>query len=313
METGVVFNIQKCSVHDGPGIRTLVFLKGCPLQCLWCANPESQDSLPEVVSSYHKCIACGACLSTCPQKCIEYNEGRYIIDVHRCDRCGQCTEICYAESKRIIGSEMTSDELLVMIQKDMAYYQRSGGGVTFSGGEPLAQPEFLKECAQKCERIGISVAIETCGFGNYARFRDVLDHISLVFYDLKHVNDEEHHRLTGCSNQLALRNLELIAQHDVDIHVRIPVIPGYNDSQENLEGLARIAARHEHVREVELMAYHALGVSKYEMLGRPYLLEGVSTPSDETMNVLAYELDRILAPVGKRCKFVSNLYSSNKK
>jgi len=311
METGIVFNVQKCSIHDGPGIRTLVFFKGCPLKCLWCANPESQDTLPEVASSYIKCIGCGACFTVCPQGCITPEGGRYIIDYDLCDHCGQCADVCYAESKQMMGREMTSDEVVDIIRKDIAYYRRSGGGVTFSGGEPLSRPGFLQECARKCKELGISVAVETCGYGNYSAFKAALDYIDLVLYDLKHADEQAHLRLTGMSNRTVFENLENINRHGVDIHVRIPVIPGCNDDMENLKALAEIVCGLEHVKEVELLAYHALGVNKYEMLGRVYEMGGTKPPSTETMSAYADELNKILILAGKICRYDNNLYTTN--
>ncbi len=183
MGQGIVFNIQKCSIHDGPGIRTLVFLKGCPLKCLWCANPESQNPFPEIVSNENKCIGCEACITVCPKKCILNTS---YFDRSLCDNCGDCVEVCYAEAKKFSGQKMSVEELVKIINKDKTFYHESGGGVTFSGGEPLQNHKFLLECVKDCKELGISTIVETCGFADYEKFAPILDYLEMIFFDLKH-------------------------------------------------------------------------------------------------------------------------------
>lgn len=300
MNKGIVFNVQKCSIHDGSGIRTLVFLKGCPLRCLWCANPESQNPYSELTCNEKKCIACKACIVACPKKCI-VDTSYFDRDV--CDNCGDCVDVCYAEAKKITGKEMLSDELIDIIAKDHTYYEHSGGGVTFSGGEPLQSPQFLYECVSKCKELGISAIVETCGYADYAQFSPIIDKLDMIFFDIKHADPKVHKVLTGVSNEKILENLKKINTHKIDIHVRIPIIPGYNDSMDNLKAIANLVAPLQNVKVVELIAYHKLGAYKYQAVGRKYTLEDVIPPSSETMLNYVNELNQILVKVGKKCHF----------
>jgi len=300
----LVFNVQKCSIHDGPGIRTLVFLKGCPMRCLWCANPESQEYGLEIAETESRCIGCNACMEECPRGCIVRREdGRGMIDRSRCDLCGVCTEACYARSKRFVGEARSVAELTEAIARDRTYYTNSGGGVTFSGGEPLTHPEFLLEAARSCKELGISVAVETCGYADYDDFAPALAYIDDIFFDVKHVDSQRHRQLTGKGNEKIIENLLKISASGHSMTVRVPVVPGCNDETENLEGIARLAASVPGVREVELLAYHALGEHKYAMLGREYPLKGLQTPSDETMYGYVDLMNKILHPAGKACRF----------
>lgn len=300
---GVVFNIQKCSIHDGPGIRTTVFLKGCPLRCQWCANPESQNIEPEVVSFFARCIKCNKCMLVCPLDCISNNESRYEINKNVCTNCGMCADICFAESKQIIGKEMTPEEVLKEILKDKMYFANSKGGVTFSGGEPIIQPYFLAEITKKCHDNQISVAVETCGYGDYDLFSPALDYIDLIYFDLKHTDDEVHKKLTGLSNEIILENLKKINSHGMEIILRVAIIPGYNDQKENLLEVARIALKTHNVKAVELMPYHNLGESKYNSLGRNYELKDVKLPEHLELVECVDAMKKILDSVGKICFF----------
>ncbi len=299
MQKGRIFNIQKCSIHDGPGLRTLVFLKGCPLKCLWCANPESQRYDRELSDSPSKCIACGACLEKCPNRCLSLHTGGHDVDFALCNHCGDCTEVCYAKSLQMVGEDKTADELLDVILRDKRYYARSGGGVTFSGGEPLTQPEFLLEIGEKCRRAGIHVTIETCGCGSYAEFAPALEYVDLVFFDLKAADPERHRELTGASNAGLLKNLEAMDKLGKEIIIRIPLIPGCTDDEDNLIALAEIIKPLASVKQVELMPYHALGESKYAMLGRTYELKGVRPHPDQVIDYAVITMNRGMAGKGK--------------
>lgn len=298
MATGLVFNIQKCSIHDGPGIRTLVFIKGCPLRCLWCANPESQHFQPDVVFNSNKCISCNACIERCPEHCIEAGGA---TDFSKCTSCGQCMDVCYAEARKFTGEEMTPEQVVDIVKKDAIFYSQSNGGVTFSGGEPLCSPEFLYACASKCKHMGISTAIETCGYGDYERFKPVLDCLDMIYFDVKHIDHQVHKQLTGVSNEVILGNLQKIDTHHVPIHIRIPVIPTCNADVENLLAIATMVSKLHNVVDVELLAYHKLGVHKYHLLGREYGLENIETPTVETMEGYVAQMNAILTPSGKRC------------
>ena len=299
----MIFNIQKCSIHDGLGLRTLVFLKGCPLRCLWCANPESQSYQQEIMEFPRKCIHCGACQRVC-QSAISVKDGEFIIDRERCTKCFKCTEVCYAESKEVVGEEMDMDTLFKELNKDRRFYQRSGGGVTFSGGEPLTHPDFLAEIAGKCKRNRINTTIETCGYGNYDEFKKALPFIDSMFIDLKHMDSDVHKRLTGVGNEKILSNTRTISTHGIPITIRTPVVPGCNDSIDNIEAIAAFISELPNVQEYELLSYHNLGSSKYQSLGIPYALEDVKPPAEEDMMELVRRANLILAPHGKQCFYM---------
>ena len=301
MTTGVVFNIQKCSIHDGPGLRTLVFMKGCPLRCLWCANPESQRYESELIRSASKCIDCGACVDKCGRGCIGRGTDGYTVDFGKCDNCGECVGVCHAQSLEMVGEEKSVDVLMDLIMRDRAYYQRSGGGVTFSGGEPLTQPEFLLAMVRKCRENRVHVTVETCGCGDYGRFAPVIPYVDLFFFDLKHADPDTHRKLTGVSQDGILANLRHIDRDAEEMIIRIPLIPGLNDDADNLSALARIIAPLSSVRKVELMPYHALGASKYAMLGREYPLAGMQTPSPAECKRCVAVMNAVLTPAGKTC------------
>lgn len=297
----MIFNIQKCSIHDGVGLRTLVFFKGCPLRCLWCANPESQIYTQEIMEIPRKCIHCGACQRVCPAGAIKLIDGEFVIDREICKSCFQCAEVCYAESKELIGKEMSIDEIFKEVYKDRFHYQQFGGGVTFSGGEPLTFPEFLTELARECKKYKISTAIETCGYGNYEEFKSALDYIDSMFIDLKHMDSEVHKKLTGVSNEKILNNIKAISTHGIPITIRTPIVPGYNDSAENVKAIAEFIKDIPNIQEYELLPYHNLGSNKYASLGRPYSLSDVEPPADEQISELVRLSNQILQSFGKQC------------
>lgn len=299
----MIFNIQKCSIHDGDGLRTLVFFKGCPLRCQWCANPESQSYQREIMESPLRCIGCGACRPVCPEGAIG-GDGR--IDRNRCTNCFRCIDVCYAESKRIAGREYTVEELYHEIEKDRSFYSRYGGGVTFSGGEPLTHGAYLKEIAKKCHDNRIHVVVESCGHARYEEFEDALPYIDAMFMDLKHIDPDRHRELTGADNTLILANIRRIAESGIPITLRTPVIPGLTDDVENIRGIAGFAAEVPGITAYELLAYHDFGKPKYRSLGRPYALEAVKPPEDDTMNELVRCANQILNETGKECFWTKN-------
>jgi pyruvate formate lyase activating enzyme len=265
MQTGLVFNIQRYSIQDGPGIRTTVFLKGCPMACSWCHNPESQSPEPEISVVEGRCIRCGACWEACPQR----GEGGEAADGRRavpsdgeCTRCGACVEACPTGAREMVGRRMAVDEVLEAVLRDRIFYDDSGGGVTFSGGEPLAQPAFLVELLEACRRERLHTAVDTCG---YAPREDLLAATAvadLFLYDLKLLDDERHRHYTGVSNALVLDNLEALGHSHANVRLRIPIVPGVNDDGENLRAAARLAASLPGVRQVDLLPYHDLGRHK---------------------------------------------------
>ena len=296
---GRVFDIQGFSVHDGPGIRTDVFLKGCPLRCLWCHSPESQAFGPEVTWFQMRCIgtkACGNCVSACPTGAIR--PGKSIasasdnteiqlvaIDRKACTVCGACAEVCPAKALSMAGREMTVREVVEALQKDRTYYERSGGGVTISGGEPVAQHGFLLALLKECKEQGLHTCIDTAGYAEWEHYKQVLPYVDLFLYDLKNMNPERHRSLTGVRNETILENARRIASEGKPLQVRIPIVPGHTDSEENLRATAAFCAElGSAVKVVQLLPYHRLGTAKYERLHRKYRLERVRPPSADHMD-----------------------------
>ncbi len=302
----MIFNIQKCSIHDGIGLRTIVFMKGCPLRCKWCANPESQSYEKEIMDLPNHCIHCGICQRICPQSAISEEEGQFEIDRNKCQKCFKCTDVCYAEAKKVVGEDADVDKIFREVYKDRFFYQIYGGGVTFSGGEPLTQPKLLTALAKKCKQNGISTAMESCGVGNYEEFKEALPYIDSTFMDIKHIDSEKHRQLTGQGNEQILENIKKIAAFGVPITIRTPVVPGCNDSIENITGIAGFIAEIPGIKEYELLPYHELGKSKYDSLGRIYELDGIKSPSDEEIRERVAAANEILQHYGKTCFYTKD-------
>ena len=300
--TGNIFNVQKCSIHDGRGMRTTVFFKGCGLHCLWCANPESIHFRPEISLNPTKCMGCGLCVKFCPNGAATRDEnGNLAFDRSKCTACGRCAEMCPTEARKRFGKEYTVEELFKKIYQDRFYFQQSGGGVTFSGGEALMQPEFLLAIAKKCKEYRINVAIESCGCGDYDRFKPCLDYIDYIFFDLKHMDPAKHKEITGQTNERILSNLRKINDHGIEICIRTPVVPGWNDSEENIRATAEFIRDLSSVKRYELLAYHKLGLNKYKILGRTYPLPDVVEPTADQMFHLVDVANEVLLPAGKKC------------
>ena len=300
----MIFNIQKCSIHDGTGLRTIVFFKGCPLHCAWCANPESQSYQMQIMEFPKKCIGCGECVKACKTGAIHPQEDGLRIDRSACVKCFACANICYAEAKTIVGKEMTADEIFTEVNKDRFFYEIKGGGVTFSGGEPLTQPELLYQTAKKCKQNRLHTTMETCGYGRFEDFEKALDYIDETFIDIKHMDSAVHKELTGVGNEIILSNIKAIAAKGIPIIIRTPVIPGLNDSEENITATAEFIKDIPNINEYELLPYHNLGESKYASLGVPYTLKEVQAPSDEAMQDLVRAANKILKPYGKQCFYM---------
>ncbi len=290
--TGRVFNIQRYSLHDGAGIRTLVFLKGCPLKCLWCSNPESQRALPELGFIEARCVGintCNApCIPACPREAMYLNpQNGLVINRDKCDMCGKCAEVCTHDALKVVGQEMTVEAIMAEVEKDRPFYRRSGGGLTLGGGEPLAQYKFATAILKIAEAEYLHTAIETTGYAPWEHFETVLRHVDLLQMDLKHMDPEKHQKLTGQSNELILDNLKnvLSVKEPEDVIIRIPVITGFNDSAENISETARFIARLGLLR-IELIPYHKMGSSKYAQYGVEYPLSKLEPPSREDMQNL---------------------------
>ncbi len=268
--TGIIFDIQRFSVHDGPGIRTTIFLKGCSLNCLWCHNPEGIAPKKQLMFASSKCIKCGACLDICKAHDIN-SENLHVIDRTKCKVCGKCAEICPSKALKICGKEISSAEIAEEVLKDISFYT-NGGGVTFSGGEALLQTEFVAETAKiiKEKAPEISVAVDTCGNVPWEAFERVLPYCDLSLYDIKAANSDLHKKGTGKGNELILDNLKKLDLTGKDIRIRIPLIPNFNDGKEEQERIKEIIVPLSNVKEVTIVPYHTLGVSKYEELGMEY-------------------------------------------
>lgn len=280
---GWVLNIERYTLHDGPGIRTTVFLKGCPLRCLWCSNPESQQGRPELVYFEDKCIACGRCLDVCPQNAILQDAPGEPVTVlfDRCDGCGQCVDACYVEALTLAGEKMTAEDVVSIVERDLPFYRHSQGGVTLSGGEALAQPEFSAEILRLCRSKGIHTAIQTSGQAPLKSVQKLLPYLDLVIFDIKHLDNQAHQELTGVSNTQILENLSYINSNGTKIVIQVPLIPGLNDSEENLDNLGRLVESLPSVLGLSLLSYHTLGLAKYRCTGREYALEELPKASAE--------------------------------
>jgi pyruvate formate lyase activating enzyme len=291
---GIVFNIQHYSIHDGPGIRTTVFVNGCPLRCLWCQNPESQSKTPRLFFSREKCTGCGQCLAACPQEAIRIVDKVSQTDRSLCKGCGQCTLICPNEARNIMGKEMTAKEVFKDVISDEVFYKNSGGGVTISGGEPLSQPEFVTEILKLCKNAGLHTVVDTSGYADWDTFKQVLAFTDMVLYDFKHMNPEEHRRFTGVSNELILDNARKIIKEfpKITFVARMPVIPGYNDSNGNIVRTALFITEElgESVK-VNILPYHRLGETKYERLELASECVRIKQPSDKHMEELRSKIE----------------------
>jgi pyruvate formate lyase activating enzyme len=272
--TGIIFLIERFAIHDGPGIRVAVFLKGCPLRCSWCHSPESQSPEPELLLKVDRCIVCGTCAPFCAHDAIVQTDDGYLTHRDRCDACGDCAEACPSGARAIAGRPWSVPELLAEIEKDRVFLDRSSGGVTFSGGEPLMQPVFLGEAIEACRAAGLHTAVETSGFGS-RRAIEAAARADLVLFDLKIFDDDRHRDATGVSNRIIHENFGYLAARHPAVRVRVPVIPGVNDDLDNLEAIGALARAHG-IGRIDLLPYHTAGIAKYERLGRPYALPGVA-------------------------------------
>ena len=293
MESGLVFNIQKYSIQDGPGIRTTVFLKGCPLDCWWCHNPESQSPEPEITVIEGRCMRCGECRRVCvrggsPQGGQAVGGARGPAgEPTACTLCGKCVEACPTGARQMVGRRMNAAEVLAEVLKDRVFYEESGGGVTFSGGEPLQQPRFLMALLQACRDAGLHTAVDTCGFAPKEDLLAAAPLADLFLYDLKFMDENHHARYTGASNVSILDNLRALGGIHGNIWIRVPIIPGLNDSDRELEALARCAAAVPGVRQVNVLPYHGAGAYKAPRVGRAYRLQETAPPSPEYMEDVA--------------------------
>ncbi len=292
---GTVFDIQRYSIHDGPGIRTILFLKGCPLRCKWCSNPESQSYNPEVMYRKELCIGCGRCQKTCKVNAISSNN-QYWVDRSICTSCGECALVCPSGALVMKGKMMTVEEVIKEVKKDETQYYRSGGGVTLSGGETLTQPKFAKEVFKACKAQGWHTAIETEGYVTEDIVKDVMPYVDLALLDLKSFDTDLHKLFTNVNNDRIKKNARII-QDITETVIRVPVIPGFNANEKEIGKIAEFAAGLPNVRELHILPYHNFGESKYECLGRTYEMHGTETPSNDFM----LGLKKIVESYGLNC------------
>ena len=294
---GRIFDIQRFSVQDGPGIRTTVFFKGCPLACLWCSNPESQRKSPEILYRENLCSQCHRCIDVCPYNAILVRDDGFVATDRRlCTGCGTCEEACLNEARKITGKEYTVDEVMEIVVKDMDYYRNSGGGVTASGGEACGQPAFLSAFLERCQKRGLHTTLDSCGFVSSETLAAILEHVDLVLYDIKAIDPELHERLTGVSNELILKNAKLIADKGVPMIIRVPLIPQCNATVENIQATAKFAHELGDI-EVNLLPYHKFGSGKYDALDMEYPLEGVETLETEFIESLVEKVREYKTPI----------------
>lgn len=269
-QDGVVFDIQKFSVHDGPGIRTTVFLKGCPLRCLWCHNPESQTILPEIFFTSEKCAGCGKCAAVCPQHCHSLTD-QHVFARTACVRCGKCADACFYDALELAGKSLSVEDVLAEVDKDRVFYETSGGGMTVSGGEPMQQFDFTFALIRAAKESGLHVCLDTCGYADFGKYETILPYVDLFLYDLKASDPAKHQEFTGVDNVLILENLRKLDRRGAKITLRCPLVPGLNDDPEHLRNIGRVAESLPNVQEITLHPYHPLGQSKHIRLGNsPY-------------------------------------------
>ena len=288
---GWIFDIKKFAVRDGPGIRTTVFCKGCPLRCPWCHNPESFEGGGELAFSPDKCIGCGACVEACPFGALQLDKWGFCTCLRDlCVRCGECADVCFGGALEMIGQEVTIEDVMVELRKDAPFYKTSGGGVTISGGEPLAQFEFVTALLRQCQAEGFHTAVDTSGHVPWEVFAPAVEYTDLVLYDLKHMDPAVHEKYTGVSNDLILDNLRRLAGCGVPVEIRIPVVKGLNDSPENIDATGEFISGLENVSAVRLLAYHRLATAKYVRLGLDNPAEDLESPDDERLSEIAERL-----------------------
>lgn len=281
--SGTTFAIKRYALHDGPDLRVTVFLQGCPLSCRWCHNPESLHASPFMLTVPGKCVGCGECISACPQGALFPGSGGMVRDQEACIACGLCAEVCPALAHECMGVKSSVEEVMAQIQKEIPFFAEGNGGVTFSGGEPLAQPDFLEALLRACGDLDLHRAVDTSGFASSGTITRIARHTDLFLYDIKHMDPAAHRRATGVDNALILSNLRLLADSGARINLRLPLIPGINDDQENIRATGLFAASLPGIRAIDVLPYHASARSKYTKLGMAYPGDGI--PPCETEGV----------------------------
>ena len=287
MKFPTIINIQKFSIHDGDGIRTTVFFKGCPLSCRWCHNPESQRFSNEVMFYADRCVGCGACLEGCPEHAVSIKGGLAETSADLCVRCGTCIDYCNQNARAVIGEQKPVAQLAKELSKDMIFYEESGGGVTLSGGEVMCQDmDYIEELVKALDKKGISVDIDTCGYAPFENYKRIIPYVDTFLYDMKAMNPETHKKFIGTDNKLILDNLKKLAEEKAKINIRVPVIEGVNASDDEQNAMIDFVKKNVGAVKVNLLPYHNTGRDKYERLGRLYEDDEFGKPTDERMNEL---------------------------
>lgn len=273
--TGLTFDIHRFSLNDGPGIRTTVFLKGCYLKCEWCHNPESQSFRPQLSFNPEKCLQCFECVNACPNTAHKIKDNKHFVDWNLCDLAGKCVEVCPSGALNIIGGRTEVDFIISEVMKDRKYYDRTGGGITISGGEPMAQFEFTKELLAEAKRHGLHTVLDTCGYGEQIHYKEILKYVDLFLFDYKLTDSERHKEFTGVTNDQILDNLDFLYKNGASIILRCPLIPGLNDTDNHLLGIKEIIKKYPDLRAVEIMPYHNMGSDKARRVGMDYKLSSI--------------------------------------
>ena len=297
-DSRLVLNITRMTIHNGPGMRTLILFKGCPLRCLWCSTPESQKTRPEIAVYPAKCIQCGDCIPACPINAIHLIEKKQVIDRAVCNVCGKCAEVCNAQAIEVLGHRMTVDQLVAEAKKDEIVFKHSHGGVTISGGEPLFDAKFALNLLRAFKKAGINTGVDTCGYSPWSDIEPILPYVDFFLWDIKDMDPKQHKKLTGVSNELILSNARAISAKGVPIYIRIPLIPGCNDSEENIRATCEFVKGLASVVEVAIMPLHHLGKARYESLNLAYPIGNLALIPDDKLQ----DIKKLVESYGLKCR-----------